>query len=80
MWKGAIMACFAVFLKSNNKQIRVFSYNLFDNDDMKRANNLAIGFAMKLQNSRYPCTIEQFTFSSDIGYHVFDTERANNRE
>lgn len=72
------MACFVVYLKATNKQIRVFHFDLFDNNDMKRADNLAVDFAMKQHANGYPCTIEQFTFSSDIGYHVFDTERANN--
>lgn len=69
------MACFAVYLKSSNKQIRVFSYKSLDSVDENRAFNLAIDFAMKLHINGYSCTIEQFTFSEVIGYHVFDTEK-----
>ena len=67
------MNCFAVFLKSNNKQIRVYSYAHIISVDMKRAHKLAIDFALANHNNGYPCTIEQFHMC-DIGKIVMDTE------
>lgn len=76
MRKGIIMACFAVFLKSTNKQIRVFAYKVTNVTDATRAYNLAFKFAMDNHKNGYPCIIEEYAFSSDIGVLVFDSEKA----
>lgn len=61
------MACFAVF--NANKQIKVFPSN--DKPTFKKA----IDFAMASHKSGYPCTIEEFSWSDQIGQLVYDTTK-----
>ena len=73
---------FCVFLKPNNKQIKVFCYD--DNYPILREGKIpvygreaalknAIAFAKNIAISGYHCTIENF-YLCDIGVKVFDTQ------
>ena len=67
------MNCYAVWLKTPNRQLRVFAYEPFKEDDWKRAETLALDFAKQNHNAGYPCIVELFNLS-DVGKQVFDTE------
>jgi hypothetical protein len=67
------MNCYAVFLKSNNKQLRVFHYSYTITGDDKRAEQLAIDFANSNHNSGYPCIVEFFGMC-DVGELIHDTD------
>lgn len=69
--------CYAVFLKSNNKQIRVFSYSPLIPGDYSRAESLAFGLAKSNHESGHPCTVELFHMC-DVGRQVLDTESQSN--
>lgn len=71
------MACFAVYLKATNKQIRVFHFDLFGENRKEEhsiAYNLAIDYVFEQHKKGNPCVVEKFTFSADIGYLVIDIE------
>lgn len=79
-------ASYCVFLKSNNKQIKVFCYD--DNYPIlsdgkisvygrEAALKNAIAFAKNIAISGYHCTVENF-YLCDVGIQVFDTIAENN--
>lgn len=68
MINKSIVGCFAVF--HNNRQLRVFHkasyYDAFEKAKQFAEDNHKVG---------YPCTIEEFSFSSVIGALVYDTSK-----
>jgi hypothetical protein len=66
------MSCFAVWLKSPNRQIRVYEYTFDNSSDRARAETLARNFADAQHANGYPCTVEHFGISG-VGVLVYDT-------
>ena len=67
------MSCFSVWLKSTNKQIRLFPYLAFSPSYMARAKTLAIDLALRNHVNGRPCTVEQHHMT-DVGKLIFDSE------
>ena len=75
-------ASYCVFLKANNKQVKVFCYD--DNYPTLSGGKIsvygreaalknAIAFAKNIATSGYHCTVENF-YLCGIGVQVFDTQ------
>jgi len=69
------MSCFSVYIKTTNRQIRVFHHEYTDKNDRQRAQKLAVEFADKQHGAGYPCVVEQFHISDSVGVEIHDTER-----
>ena len=69
------MACYSVFDKKTNKQIRVFAYDILVPGDYKRAELLAFRMAHGMHAGGYPCTVELFHMSARVGKQVLDTAK-----
>lgn len=67
------MNCHAVYLKSNNKQIRVFAYDCLVQGDWRRAQKLAFELAWSNHDNGYHCTVEIFHMC-DVGKQILDTD------
>jgi len=67
------MACYSVFLKATNKQIRVFHYDLLKHGDYMNAWARAVALANKNHDCGYPCTVEEFSVCDSVGKQIYDT-------
>ena len=68
------MACYVVFDKASNKQLRVFACELFDVKDRQRAYTLAVDMAKGLHKAGYSSIVEEMLIC-DFGPIVFDSDK-----